>query len=167
MQNLKDTPLHGLATVWPNDSSQPPQNVYFVPPTKKDYRVKWLTLWQESSEIGVGIMEQAENDVLTKTEYRVRDWLLGTIGIGNFCYVNQAEMARRLNIERATASRAIKRLIKLNILIPGPKSGRNNTYQISPAFCFFGKIGNGVKERNKVIKNEKAKILEFSQSKKN
>lgn len=166
MPDSKNSPLHGSALVLPDDHDQAPQNVYFVPPTKRHYQAKWLTLWQDSSEIGVSIMEQAENDVLSKTEYRVRDWLLGTIGIGNFCYVNQSEMARKLNIERATASRAIKRLIELKILIPGPKSGRSNTYQVSPAFCFFGKIENGVKERREIIKSEKAKVLPFIQDNK-
>lgn len=167
MPNQKSVPLQGFATAWPDDPDQSPRDVYFLLNAKKKYSVKWLTLWQDDSEIGVSIMEQAENDLLTKTEYRVRDWLLGTIGIGNFCYVNQSEMARKLNIERATASRAIKRLIELDILIPGPKSGKNNTYQISPAFCFFGKIQNGIKERKNTIDNKKAKIIKFDNNNSN
>lgn len=161
MSDTKISPLHGTATVLPKDSAQSSREVYFLLERKKKYPVQWLTLWQDTSEIGVSIMEQAENDILTKTEYRVRDWLLGTIGIGNFCYVNQSEMARRLNIERATASRAIKRLIELNIIIPGPKSGKNNTYQISPAFCFFGKISDGIKARKEEVNNVKAKVIQF------
>lgn len=27
---------------------------------------------------------------------------------------------------------------ELNVLVPGPKSDRSNTYQISQAFCFLG-----------------------------
>ena len=76
--------------------------------------------------------EQAEMEKpLTQTEYRVRDWLMGTIGIGNYVYVNQAEMCRRLRIDKKNASMAIKRLIELGILLRGPKSGRNNTYMVS------------------------------------
>lgn len=167
MSNQKSSQhLQGLATVLPNDPRQTARDVYFLLNKKKKYPIKWLTLWQDDSEIGVSIMEQAESDLLTKTEYRVRDWLLGTIGVGNFCYVNQSEMARRLKIERATASRAIKRLVELNILIPGPKSGKNNTYQISPAFCFIGKIEDGVKARKETIKVGKAKILDFNKNQK-
>ena len=60
--------------------------------------------------------EQAEMEKpLTQTEYRVRDWLMGTIGIGNYVYVNQAEMCRRLRIDKKNASMAIKRLIELGI----------------------------------------------------
>ena len=149
--------LKGRASVWPEEDGQPPQTVYFQPPKNRTYNARWLLLWQDSSDIGVSMTEQAEMDVLTKTEYRVRDWLMGTIGIGNYVHVNQAEMARRLRIQRADASRAIKRLIALGILIQGPKSGRSNTYMVSPAFCFAGGLGNGLKAR----KNAIAKVIPF------
>ena len=68
------------------------------------------------------MLEQAQMEKpLTQTEYRVRDYLMGTIGLGNYVYVNQAEMARRLRIDRKNASMAIKRLIELEILIQSPK----------------------------------------------
>lgn len=156
--------LKGRASVWPEEDEQPPQTVYFQPPKKKNYDARWLLLWQDGSDIGVSMTEQAEMNVLTQTEYRVRDWLMGTIGIGNYVHVNQAEMARRLHIERATASRAIKRLIELGILIQGPKSGRSNTYMVSPAFCFSGGLGNGIKARKEAIKQHKAKIIPFKPS---
>lgn len=156
--------LEGRASVWPEDDEQSPQTVYFQPPKSRKYDARWLVLWQDGSDIGVSMTEQAEMNVLTQTEYRVRDWLMGTIGIGNYVHVNQAEMSRRLRIERATASRAIKRLIELGILIQGPKSGRSNTYMVSPAFCFNGSLSAGIKERKKAIKNGKpAKILQFRQ----
>ena len=154
--------LKGRASVWPEEDGQPPQNVYFVPPKTKKYDMEWLYIWQRPSEIGVSMTEQAEMErPLTQTEYRVRDWLMGTIGIGNYVHVNQAEMARRLRIQRADASRAIKRLISLGILIQGPKSGRSNTYMVSPAFCFSGGLGNGLKARKEIIKKHKAKVIPF------
>lgn len=154
--------LEGRASVWPEEDGQSPQTVYFQPPTNRNYDARWLLLWQDGSDIGVSMTEQAEMErPLTQTEYRVRDWLMGTIGIGNYVYVNQAEMARRLRIDKKNASMAIKRLIELGILIQGPKSGRSNTYMVSPAFCFAGGLGNGIKARKETIKNHKAKILEF------
>ena len=154
--------IEGLATAWPEDSAQTPQTVYFQPPRKRQYHTRWLLLWQDPSEIGVSVMEQAEQDMLTRTEYRVRDWLLGTIGIGNYVHVNQAEMARRLRIERATASRAVRRLIDLGILIQGPKSGKSCTYMVSPAFCFSGSLGTGVRERSATIRRGKARVTQFA-----
>ncbi len=154
--------LKGLATVWPEEEGQAPQTVYFQPPKKKKYPVEWLNLWQ-NVDTGVSMTEQAEMEKpLTQTEYRVRDWLMGTIGIGNYVYVNQAEMCRRLRIDKKNASMAIKRLIELGILLRGPKSGRNNTYMVSPAFCFKGSLGEGVQVVNQAAKeHKKAKVLHF------
>lgn len=158
--------LKGKASVWPEDETQAPQTVYFVPPKKKKYPERWLLLWQDGSDIGVSMTEQAEMEKpLTQTEYRVRDWLMGTIGIGNYVYVNQAHMARRLRIQRAEASRAIKRLIELGILLRGPKSGRSNTYMVSPAFCFAGALGEGIKQRKTIIEDiKKARVYQFSEA---
>lgn len=158
--------LRGKATVWPEEDNQAPQTVYFEPPKSHKYNARWLVLWQDGSDIGVSMIEQAKMEKpLTQTEYRVRDYLMGTIGIGNCVYVNQSEVARELNIHRISVVNAIKRLIELGILIQGPKSGRNNTYTVSPAFCFSGKLGIGIKERKKAIKNGKASatILQFKQ----
>lgn len=155
--------LHGLATAFPEDNKQSPQTVYFEPPKKKKYPLNWLLLWQTESDIGVSLMEQACSEKpLSQVEYRVRDYLLGTIGVGNMVYVNQAEVARKLNIRPASVCNAIKELTKREIIIPGPKSGKNNTYMISEAFCFIGKIEDGVKARNKIIKESKTKIIEFN-----
>lgn len=156
--------LKGRATVWPEEDGQAPQTVYFQPPKNRKYEARWLLLWQDGSDIGVSIMEQAEMEKpLTQTEYRVRDWIMGTIGIGNYVHVNQAEMARRLRIERATASRAIKRLIELQILIEGPKSGKSNTYMVNPAFCFAGGLGHGIRKRKEAIQEGKAKRIPFKE----
>lgn len=147
--------LKGKATVWPEDEKQFPQTVYFVPPKTQKYDASWLILWQDRSDIGVSMVEQAEmENPLSQSEYRVRDWLLGTIGIGHCVHVNQSEVARALRMHPVTVCNAIKRLLELGILLPGPKSGRCNTYTVNPAFCFQGKIGVGVKER-------RAKIIEF------
>ena len=105
--------------------------------------------------------EQGEMDFLTQAESRVGVWVMGTCGMGNYVHVNQAERAGGWRIERATASRAIKRLIELGILIQGPKSGRSNTYMVSPAFCFAGGLGNGIKARHETIKQHKAKVIPF------
>ena len=156
--------LKGRATVWPEDSAQPPQTVYFQPPKSRKYDTRWLLLWQDGSDIGVSMTEQAEMEKpLTQTEYRVRDWIMGTIGIGNYVHVNQAEMARRLRIDRKNASRAIKRLIELQILIEGPKSGKSCTYMVNPAFCFAGGLGYGIQQRRETIREGKAKVIQFQE----
>ena len=156
--------LRGEATVWPDDATQSPQTVYFVPPKNKKYPARWLLLWQDPSDIGVSMVEQAMMDKpLTQTEYRVRDYLMGTIGIGNCVYVNQAAVARDLRLHRHKVCEAIRRLVELGILLKGPKSGRSNTYTVSPAFCFAGSLRSGIEKRQKEIQDSKARVIPFSQ----
>lgn len=148
----------GPATLFP-EKKQKPVPVYVVDGRpKRKYNATWLLLWTD--ETGAGIVEQSEMEKpLTQTEYRVRDWILGTIGIGNMAFINQAEMSRRLRVARPHISKAIKRLIELQILIPGPKSGRSNSYKINENFCFYGNINDGVNARKK-----QGKILQFTQN---
>ena len=164
VESEMDDYIKGLASVWPEDQEQTPATVYFQPPRKKNYPARWLLLWQDESEIGVSMPEQAKKGILTLTDYRVRDYLMGTIGIGNYVYVNQAEVARQLNVRRASVCDSIKHLITLQILIQGPKSGRSNTYMVNPAFCFSGGLGNGIKQLDEIIKQGKAKRIEFKQA---
>ena len=81
---------------------------------------------------------------VTRTEYRVRGWLIGEIRIGSYVFVNQAEVVRKLRIARSYLSATIKRLVDLGILIKGCKSAKSNTYMINPAFCFSGSLYNGI-----------------------
>lgn len=153
----------GLASVWPEDENQAPIQAYFTPPTKRNYSAKWLLMWQDQT--GISMQEQAEMEYpLTQTEYRVRDWLIGEIGIGNYVFINQSEVGRRLKIDRSHVSKAIKRLVNLGILLKGPKNGKSNTYMVNPAFCFSGSLINGIKARKESI-NYKANIIDFNKIK--
>lgn len=145
----------GQGTIIPDDESQAPVTAYFTPPKKKNYPVEWVVVWKDESEIGVSMVEQAKCEKMTLADYRVRDYLMGTIGIGNFVFVNQAEVARELNLHKVTVCESIKRLCEMQILVKGPKSGRSNTYMVSPAFCFSGGLGDGVRQRKEVIKKGK------------
>lgn len=155
----------GSATILPDDPDLPSFDAYlhFIR-RKRNYSTRWAILWLDSSEIGVGIMEQAKSMEMTLSDYRVRDYLISTIGIGNFVSVNKSEISKNLNIHRITVYESIKKLCSLGILIAGSKNGRNCSYMISPAFCFFGKIDNGIKERKEIIKKGNAKIINFNKS---
>lgn len=157
-EELED--VSGQGTFLPDDGNKSPVSV-FVFPKNRTYQVEWIPLWQ-GVETGVTLMEQAEwEKPLTQTEYRVRDMLLGSIGLGNWALVNQAEIARRIRVDRARVSQAIKRLIELGIVIQGEKIGRNHQYMISPAFCFKGSIGKGQKLVKEAVKQHKAKVIPF------
>lgn len=153
--------ISGKATLWPEDEEQAPASVLVVPRNRK-YSVQWLSLWQ-NVETGVTLMEQAKMEKpLTQTEYRVRDFLLASIGLGNWALVNQAEIARQLRLHRPNVSKAIERLIELGIVIKGEKLGRNAQYMISAGFCFKGGLGAGQKLVQKAQSQHKnGKILQF------
>lgn len=159
---IKEIP-DGSATIFPDDPQVPPFDAYLhLIHKKRNYSTKWAIIWLDDSEIGAGIMEQAKSTEMTLSDYRVRDYLIGTIGIGNFVSVNKGKISKDLNVHRITVYESIKKLCNLGILIEGPKNGRSCSYMISPAFCFFGKINDGIKARKKVIKNGTAKIIEFN-----
>lgn len=153
MKKAVEIPLHGPAIAVPEDPGQDPQLVYFQQPKPKKYPINWIVVWQTETGIGLSIKEQsAMTRPLTQTEYRVRDWLLGTIGVGNYVLVNQTEIAEELRINKVNVCKAIKRLVELGILLKGVKSGRSNSYMINPAFCFCGQIQQGIQKRNQAIK---------------
>ena len=160
MEARKDQ-ISGRGTFWPDKEGEPPTSILVVP-RNRQYQIQWLTLWQDV-ETGVTLMEQARMErPLTQTEYRVRDMLLGSIGLGNWAIVNQAEIARQLRVHRPDVSSAIKRLIELGIVIQGEKMGRNCQYMISPAFCFKGSLPEGQKLARQAEKEHKAaKVIPF------
>lgn len=165
MPNPEDIP-EGPVTIWPDNPKIAPFEAYLHPASKPkhNYNIKWAVIWLENSEIGAGILEQAKLEEMTLSDYRVRDYLIGTIGIGNYVLVNKSEIGRELNLHRVTVCESIKRLCNLAILIEGPKNGRSSTYMISPAFCFSGGLGNGIKARTEIIKSTKAKLIDFNLS---
>lgn len=160
----QNKPLSGFATAFPEDSDQSPQTVYFQPPKKKSYCSRWVLVWQDETDVGISIMEQAKSNEMTLSDYRVRDYLLGTIGIGNMVMVNQREIGRELGLDKSTVFRSIKRLESFGILTRGPKNGKACTFMISPAFCFSGNLNNGIKARKNEIATRKANIIEFNNS---
>jgi hypothetical protein len=52
-------------------------------------------------------------------------------------------------------------LIGLGILLQGPKFGKNNTYMVSPVFCFKGSLVEGQKIAARAVRQHKAKIIPF------
>lgn len=64
---------------------------------------------------------------------RVLFYLLGNCSYGNIINIPQKEIAEALEIKRPSVSAAIKELLDNNILLPGEKNGRCNTYRLNHA----------------------------------
>lgn len=112
-----------------------------------------VIFWQTPSGIGMSAAEQAMMEKpLTQSEYRVRDFIMGSLGIGNFTAIKQTEIAKKLNMSRQAVHSAIKRLMNLNILQVEYSPAGAKLYKFNAAFCFCGGLGNGVKARKEAIK---------------
>lgn len=129
--------------------------VYLTKPKTKKYDARWLLLWQdEATETGVSMIEQAIDNRLTLTDYRVRDYMLCKVDMVNFVHFNQSEAGRVLGIDQAHISRSVKKLVDMGIVLEGPKAGKFRTYQINPALAFRGGLSNGINARQHIIKQK-------------
>ncbi len=126
--------------------------VYLSRPKKKDYNMRWLLLWQEhGGGTGLSMIEQAADKRLTLTDYRVRDYMLCKVGIGNFVHMSQREASEYLGIAQPNISASIKKLVAMGIVLEGPSKGRFRTYQINPALAFAGNLGKGLEARKEAM----------------
>lgn len=135
--------------------------VYLAKPKNKIYPERWIIMFttddtdKSFQETGVSVYEQAISRKLTLTDYRVRDYVLCKIGIGNYVHINQSEAGRKLGIAQQNVSASVKKLITLGILLEGPKAGKFCTYQVNPATAYAGSIGNGVKAKNDIVRQRR------------
>ncbi|MDR1242343.1 MAG: hypothetical protein LBM00_06140 [Deltaproteobacteria bacterium] len=138
--------------------------VYLNKPKNVCLQAKWLSLWQEDAEgTGMSLIEQAADRRFSETDFRVRDYLLCKVGIGNYVHISQTEASKYLNIAQSNISTSIKKLIELGVILQGPSKGKFKTYQINPALAFAGKLVRGISERKNAIKQGKARIIQFPQ----
>lgn len=68
--------------------------------------------------------------------------MVGSLDFENFILLKQSEIAKQLGMQRPNVSRAMKRLIDINMIIPGPKVGRRQTYRLNPHFGWRGSAKN-------------------------
>ncbi len=106
---------------------------------KNNYKTEWATLFLGDESF---LQEQAMMEKpLTQTEYRVRDYVMSLIELGNAAPINLEYVAQALRIKRPNVSKAVKRLVELGILIKGPKNGVNYCYAVSPEIAYRGSRG--------------------------
>lgn len=68
----------------------------------------------------------------------VLSFLRSQLDFENFINVSQSNAARLLKMPRQNIHRAIKKLIEMNIITPGPKVGKNRTFQMNAHFAWKG-----------------------------
>lgn len=92
--------------------------------------------------------------------FRVLMALLARLDFENLLIINQAEIAREINIKRPNVNRAIKNLIAIDALLEGPKVGTNRSYRLNPYFGWKGSAKNHHKALDKRMKAAGLKVFE-------
>ena len=98
---------------------------------------------------------------LTKTEWDVWACMIRYLDYDNWIRFKQKDVAERLHLHRQHVSRAIKRLIALNIVQEGPMMGRSKSYRLNPYIGHKGKnLQKTVIEYDDLRKRRKAREQE-------
>ncbi len=115
----------------------------FYPKRKNGFTTGWLAMAQEP------LMKLARAD-LGGEAMRVLFAALAKLDFENYLMLNQAELARELELKRGNVSRAVVRLIEEGVLLAGPRIGVNRTYTLNPSYGWKGSARNhqeALKER--------------------
>ena len=107
----------------------------------------WVATFQD------GLAWMAEQD-MTGEQWRVFAYLVSRLDFDNYLKVQQTDICEKLKLKKPNVSRAIKRLVELNVIAVGPMAGRSKTYRLNPRIAHRG------------AKNFKQTIIEFDELKK-
>lgn len=83
---------------------------------------------------------------------RVLFAVLAELDFENWININQSQLAAEIGLERQNFGRGLKKLINEEIVLEGPKVGRNGTYRLNPLFGWRGSAKghvNALQERMK------------------
>jgi DNA-binding IclR family transcriptional regulator len=72
---------------------------------------------------------------------QVFDYLFGVLDMNNYLHIKQSDIAAELGLDKSDVSRAIKHLVTIGFLDPGPKGGRTTTYRMNAQVAWRGKAG--------------------------
>lgn len=97
--------------------------------------------------------ELAQNRRLWGRPRAVLDVLLANLDFENYIAIPQAEIATKLELNKANVSAAIRILLEEGVITKGPKLGRVWSYKLNPNIAWRGKAKN----RTKVISLDQAR----------
>lgn len=83
--------------------------------------------------------------------------LLAKLDFENWIQINQAELAKAINLDRSNFNRAMKLIEKKGLVFRGPRVGKSVTFRLNPNFGWKG----SAKNHNKALK-EKMQSLGIS-----
>lgn len=101
------------------------------PKRRNGFHEGWVAMAQSA-------MERLAMANLGNEASRVLWLLLARLDFENWIHINQAELARHLEIQRPNFGRALRKLVAEGVVLEGPKVGRNGTYRLSPSYGWKG-----------------------------
>ncbi len=103
-----------------------------IPPKPQKHKDPWMKIMLP------GIDLLALDKDLTGEDYRVLLAYMKKLDWDNYLRVSQTELAKYLGMQKSHFSRSTRKLVEKEILIEGPKIGRQKTFRLSPNIGWKG-----------------------------
>lgn len=104
---------------------------YINKPRKNLLGGRWVASFQD------GLEWLAKQD-MTGEQWRVFAYLMSKLDFDNFLKIQQKDICEALQLNKSNVSKAIKRIIELDIITVGPMAGRSKTYRLNPRIAHRG-----------------------------
>lgn len=124
--------------------------------SKKLKEEDWLMFYQ------AGLALLAKDKEVRGAPRSVLDMMMSMMDFENFIGIDQSFIAKELNMEKASVSRAIKVLVDKKILIKGPKYARMNSYNLNPDYAWRGTVESKIEKHPE----QKQKIINLNKERK-
>ena len=82
--------------------------------------------------------------------------LVSKMDVENFIQINQTQVAKSMGMKQPNVARAIKSLMKIGVILEGPKVGRCRTYRLNPHVGWKGSASN---HKEALKKSEHLKLV--------
>ncbi len=101
---------------------------------------RWFAMGQDPA---IAMAERGRE--LGRDGFMVFMFLIGSLDYENEIAVSQAEIGSRLGLAKQNVSRAMKRLLAMEVIEEGRKFGSMKSYKLNPSFGWKGKGSNHIK----------------------
>ena len=108
--------------------------VYLNSPQKRPtiYGDRWFQMAQDP------LIEMAGDIELRGIPMAVLLYMCGRLDFDNYVKISQQEIADSIKASRPNVNKAVKLLLRKQVLIRGPSVGQSNSYRLNPAYGWKG-----------------------------
>lgn len=91
--------------------------------------------WVATFQDGLGWMAEQN---MTGEQWRVFAYLVSKLDFDNYLKVQQKDICEKLKLNKSNVSKAIKKLVEIDVIAVGPLAGRSRTYRLNPRIAHRG-----------------------------